>query len=91
MRNENVQYSIYLDKREGIDAMKIDPATGKKIGKSGKATGRPKLVLTSIQENCIKAWLDKSNKAYKLADCIKDTGLGRATLYRIKAEKKEMI
>lgn len=74
--------------RRGLEAMATDKITGKKIGRSGKATGRPKLELTSIQENCIKAWLDKSNKTYKLADCISDTGLGRATLYRIKADRK---
>ena len=41
--------------------------------------------LTIEQERYINAWL---NKSIKLADCIKFTGLSRATLYRIKSNIK---
>lgn len=77
--------------RQGIDSMVIDENTGKRVGKSGKVTGRPSKQdnLTVTQKTLINQWLDKSNKKYKLSNCLEDTGLSRSTLYRIKNNRKK--
>ena len=79
---------ITVRREEGMKAMDICRETGKKMGKSGKVTGRPSKrgELSKEQERYIKAWLDKS---IKLSDCIGSTNLSRATLYRIKGDMME--
>jgi len=79
---------ITVRREEGMKAMDICRETGKKMGKSGKVTGRPSKrgELSKEQERYIKAWLDKS---IKLSDCIGSTNLSRATLYRIKEDMME--
>jgi DNA invertase Pin-like site-specific DNA recombinase len=60
---------------------------GKKVSKkTRRETGRPSKrdALTKDQERHIDAWISKS---IKLSDCIKLTGLSKATLYRIKSER----
>ncbi|MGL5190712.1 MAG: recombinase family protein [Cetobacterium sp.] len=61
----------------------ISKKKNKVIGRTNKQEN-----LSKEQERYVNSWLSKS---IKLADCIKSTGLSRATLYRIKAreEKKE--
>lgn len=59
----------------------VSKKTNKVVGRINKQEN-----LTKDQERYIKAWL---NKSIKLADCIKFTNLSRATLYRIKENKKD--
>lgn len=59
----------------------ISRKTNKVVGRTNKQEN-----LTKEQERYIKAWLSKN---IKLADCIKFTNLSRATLYRIKENKKD--
>lgn len=75
-------------RKEGMEAMGTNEKTGKKVGKSGKVTGRPsnRENLTTQQERIIDNWLEKR---VKLAECIQITGLSRATLYRIKKSREE--
>lgn len=61
----------------------ISKKTNKVVGRTNKQEN-----LTKEQERYIKAWL---NKSIKLADCIKFTNLSRATLYRIKENKKDWV
>nr|WP_293991604.1 recombinase family protein [uncultured Fusobacterium sp.] len=73
-----------IRQRQGIDSMPVNENGKKYSKKTGRETGRPNKQenLTTEQERYIKAWLSKS---IKLSDCIKLSGLSRATLYRIKA------
>ena len=73
-----------IRQRQGIDSMPVNESGKKYSKKTGRETGRPNKQenLTTEQERYIKAWLSKS---IKLSDCIKLSGLSRATLYRIKA------
>ncbi|MGL5620812.1 recombinase family protein [Cetobacterium sp.] len=74
---------------EGYSTLEKD-SKGRMISKKkNKVVGRTNKQenLSKEQERYVNSWLSKS---IKLADCIKSTGLSRATLYRIKArEKKE--
>lgn len=72
-----------IRQRQGIDSMPVNESGKKYSKKTGREVGRPnkRENLTTEQERYIKAWLSKS---IKLADCIKLSGLSRATLYRIK-------
>ena len=73
-----------IRQRQGIDSMPVNERGKKYSKKTGREVGRPNKQenLTTEQERYIKAWLSKN---IKLADCIKLSGLSRATLYRIKA------
>ena len=72
-----------IRQRQGIDSMPVNDNGKRYSKKTGREVGRPNKQenLTTEQERYIKAWLSKS---IKLADCIKLSGLSRATLYRIK-------
>lgn len=73
-----------IRQRQGIDSMPVNDNGKRYSKKTGREVGRPNKQenLTTEQERHIKAWLSKN---IKLADCIKLSGLSRATLYRIKA------
>ena len=72
-----------IRQRQGIDSMPVNDNGKRYSKKTGREVGRPNKQknLTTEQERYIKAWLSKS---IKLSDCIKLSGLSRATLYRIK-------
>lgn len=74
---------------QGVKAMKIDEKGRKVSLKTDRVAGRPNKQenLSKEQKRYIKAWIDKS---IKLSDCIKFTGLSKATLYRIKLIFKEV-
>lgn len=84
MAQEEVE-KIDTRRSEGIKAMEIDKITGKRIGKSGRVTGRPKAFdkLSFGNKELIKSWIRKETK---LAIVKEETGLSEATLYRIKKE-----
>lgn len=74
-----------IRQRQGIDSMPMNENGKKYSKKTGKEVGRPNKQknLSTEQKRYIKAWLSKS---VKLSDCIKLSGLSRATLYRIKKD-----
>lgn len=85
---EKERAKIKARQEEGINLM-LEDEKGRKVSKkTGRYMGRPNKQenLTKEQQRYIKAWLSKS---IKLSDCIKATGLSRATLYRIKRNTKE--
>ena len=51
--------------------------------KKNKVIGRPNKIenLTTEQKRYIKAWIDGS---IKISDCIKNTGIKKTSLYKIK-------
>ncbi len=72
---------------EGYSTLEKD-SKGRMISKKkNKVVGRTNKQenLSKEQERFVNSWL---NKSIKLADCIKSTGLSRATLYRIKADRE---
>lgn len=83
----HIEYDKITRRRtEGINAMPINPLTGKKMSsKTGQDTGRPKVLNNISPENLklIKLWIKKE---LKLADLKALTGISERTLYRIKKE-----
>lgn len=73
---------------QGVKAMKVDEKGRKVSLKTNRVAGRPNKQenLSKEQIRYIKAWISKN---IKLSDCIKFTGLSKATLYRIKDTLKE--
>lgn len=73
---------------QGVKAMRTDEKGRKVSLKTNRVAGRPNKQenLTKEQIRYIKAWISKN---IKLSDCIKFTGLSKATLYRIKDTLKE--
>lgn len=69
--------------RQGIDSMPID-INGKRVSsKTGRVASRPSKLdnLSKEQERSIRAWMEKK---ISINDCIKLTGLSRASIFRAK-------
>lgn len=74
---------IKIRQRQGIDSMPVD-SNGKKVSvKTGRLASRPSKIdnLSKEQERSIRAWMEKK---ISINDCIKLTGLSRASIFRAK-------
>lgn len=80
---EKEREKILVRQREAYEQLETD-AKGRKISKKkNKVIGRPNKIenLTTEQKRYIKAWIDGS---IKISDCIKNTGIKKTSLYKIK-------
>ena len=80
---EKEREKILIRQREAYEQLEID-SKGRKISKKkNKVIGRPNKIenLTTEQKRYIKAWIDGSRK---ISDCIKNTGIKKTSLYKIK-------
>ena len=80
---EKEREKILIRQREAYEQLETD-AKGRKISKKkNKILGRPNKIenLTTEQKRYIKAWIDGS---IKISDCIKNIGIKKTSLYKIK-------
>ena len=80
---EKEREKILVRQREAYEQLETD-SKGRKISKKkNKVLGRPNKIenLTTEQKRYIKAWIDGS---IKISDCIKNTGIKKTSLYKIK-------
>ena len=56
---EKERINTHIRQRAGIDCMKIDPITGKKIGKKGRPTGRPAAEFPEGWDEVFTKWKRK--------------------------------
>ena len=77
---EKERESTRSRQRAGIDCMRTDPVTGKKIGKSGRPTGRPSAEYPENWESVYFKW--KNNEITATA-AMKQLGLKRNTFYNL--------
>lgn len=80
---EKERDKILTRQREGYAALPVDEKGRKVSKKKNKVVGRPSKIenLSSEDKRYINAWI---NKAIKISDCKKNTGLSKTTLFRIK-------
>lgn len=84
--SEKEREKILTRQKEGYAALPVDEKGRKISKKKNKVVGRPSKVdnLTTEQKRYIKAWIEKS---IKISDCIKNTGISKTSLFKIKKEK----
>lgn len=80
---EKEREKIVTRQKEGYDALSTDEKGRKKKKKKNKVIGRPSKVenLSSEQRRYIQAWM---NGSIKISDCIKNIGIGKTSLFKIK-------
>ncbi|MGL5715317.1 MAG: recombinase family protein [Paraclostridium sp.] len=70
--------------RKAYDALPVNELGRKVSKKTGRQIGRPNVDIKKGSSILVDSWIKGD---LKLADCIEETGLSRATLYRIKKER----
>lgn len=84
---EKERKKILQRQKEAYELMEVDEKGRKISKKKNKIIGRPNKIenLTIQQKRYIKAWM---NGSIKISDCIKNTELSKASLFRIKKNMK---
>ena len=80
---EKEREKILIRQKEAYEIMEVDEKGRRISKKKNKVIGRPNKIenLTTEQKRYIKAWIDGS---IKISDCIKNTGIKKTSLYKIK-------
>lgn len=80
---EKERIKILSRQKEAYELLPLDKKGRKISRKKNKVIGRPNKIenLSTEQKRYIRAWI---NKSIKISDCVKNTGLSKASLFRIK-------
>ncbi|XGU46753.1 recombinase family protein [Fusobacterium necrophorum subsp. funduliforme] len=80
---EKEREKIVTRQKEGYAALPMDEKGRKISKKKNKVVGRPSKIenLSLEQKRYIEAWM---NGSIKISDCIKSTGIGKTSLFKIK-------
>ena len=77
---EKERINILSRQRAGIDCMKLDPITGKRIGKKGRPTGRP---TAEFPDNWAEVYEKWRNNEITATFGMEILGLKRNTFYNL--------